>query len=156
MLQKFSNTPSLAKEVVSQDTLVNAPLGELPDWLTSILADSEERPAMQERAETSKGRNNAYMQVELKNGKKRVHEIGSGRSQIGRGRESTIFLEDPTVSRVHASIINNGDGSYAIKDEGSTHGIKVNGLLMKKGALRPLVEGDKIEIGQTVLIFLKR
>lgn len=45
---------------------------------------------------------------------------------IGRARESAIVLADMTVSRAHAHLIDNGDGSYTVKDLGSSYGTFVN------------------------------
>ena len=75
---------------------------------------------------------------------------------IGRSRECDIFLEDLAVSRLHAKILSLGNGNYALKDEGSANGTKVNGQLVNKYQTYPLQEGDKIQLGQTVLVFAKR
>ncbi len=85
----------------------------------------------------------------------RVYEIRKNELSIGRSRESDIFLEDLAVSRLHAKILNMGNGVYALKDEGSANGTKVNGQLVNKYQTYPLQEGDKIQLGQTVLVFGK-
>ena len=85
----------------------------------------------------------------------RVYEIRKETLSIGRSRESDIFLEDLAVSRLHASIINMG-GNYALRDEGSANGTKVNGQTVNKYQPYPLQEGDKIQLGQTVLVFARR
>ncbi len=85
----------------------------------------------------------------------RVYEIRKNELSIGRSRESDIFLEDLAVSRLHAKILNMGNGVYALKDEGSANGTKVNGQLVNKYQTYPLQEGDKIQLGQTVLVFAK-
>uniref|UniRef100_UPI003784737B FHA domain-containing protein n=1 Tax=Prosthecobacter sp. TaxID=1965333 RepID=UPI003784737B len=46
---------------------------------------------------------------------------------IGRGRECNLTLDDPMVSRQHATIYKGRDGSLMIKDMGSANGIFVNG-----------------------------
>lgn len=86
----------------------------------------------------------------------RVYEIRKNELSIGRSRESDIFLEDLAVSRLHAKIQNMGNGTYALKDEGSANGTKVNGQLVNKYQTYQLQEGDKIQLGQTVLVFSKR
>ncbi|HET8852105.1 MAG TPA: FHA domain-containing protein, partial [Ktedonobacteraceae bacterium] len=83
----------------------------------------------------------------------RVYEVRKDSLSIGRSRESDIFLEDLTVSRLHASIVNTGSGNYGLKDEGSANGTKINGQLVPKNQIYPLQEGDKIQLGQTVLVF---
>ena len=83
----------------------------------------------------------------------RVYEISKSALTIGRARESDIFLDDLAVSRLHASISNQGNGTYAAKDEGSANGTKLNWQPMNKYQTYPLQEGDKIQVGQTTLVF---
>jgi hypothetical protein len=97
-----------------------------------------------------------YVRVEEGKEPGRVYEARKEALSIGRSRESDIFLEDLAVSRLHASIVNMGNGSYALKDEGSANGTKVNGQLVNKFQTYPLQEGDRIQLGQTVLIFGQR
>ncbi len=96
--------------------------------------------------------------VRVEEGKEpgRVYEVRKETLSIGRSRESDIFLEDLAVSRLHASIVNQGNGNYALRDEGSANGTKVNGQLVNKYQVYPLNEGDKIQLGQTVLVFARR
>ncbi|MBV9231769.1 MAG: FHA domain-containing protein, partial [Chloroflexi bacterium] len=96
--------------------------------------------------------------VRVEEGKEpgRVYEVRKDSLSIGRSRESDIFLEDLAVSRLHASIVNMGNGNYALKDEGSANGTKVNGQLVNKYQTYPLQEGDRIQLGQTVLVFARR
>lgn len=86
----------------------------------------------------------------------RIYEIRKESLSIGRSRESDIFLEDLAVSRLHASILNMGNGNYALKDEGSANGTKVNGQLVNKYQTYPLQDGDRVQLGQTVLVFARR
>jgi pSer/pThr/pTyr-binding forkhead associated (FHA) protein len=96
--------------------------------------------------------------VRVEEGKEpgRVYEVRKEELSIGRSRESDIFLEDLAVSRLHAKILSLGNGNYALKDEGSANGTKVNGQLVNKHQTYPLQEGDKIQLGQTVLVFARR
>ena len=96
--------------------------------------------------------------VRIEEGKEpgRVYEVRKESLSIGRSRESDIFLEDLAVSRLHASIISLGNNNYALRDEGSANGTKVNGEPVNKYQPYPLKEGDKIQLGQTVLVFAKR
>jgi pSer/pThr/pTyr-binding forkhead associated (FHA) protein len=96
--------------------------------------------------------------VRIEEGKEpgRVYEVRKESLSIGRSRESDIFLEDLAVSRLHASIVNLGNGNYALRDEGSANGTKVNGQTVNKYQPYTLQEGDKIQLGQTVLVFARR
>jgi hypothetical protein len=95
--------------------------------------------------------------VRIEEGKEpgRIYEVRKESLSIGRSRESDIFLEDLAVSRLHASIISLGNNNYALRDEGSANGTKVNGQQVNKYQPYPLQEGDKIQLGQTVLVFAR-
>ncbi len=96
--------------------------------------------------------------VRIEEGKEpgRIYEVRKESLSIGRSRESDIFLEDLAVSRLHASILSLGNNNYALRDEGSANGTKVNGQPVNKYQPYPLQEGDKIQLGQTVLVFARR
>ena len=63
---------------------------------------------------------------------------------IGRGREADLVLDDPSISRSHATIKHLEQGRLIIEDLGSTNGISINGYVVRRGVLRP---GDLIELG---------
>jgi pSer/pThr/pTyr-binding forkhead associated (FHA) protein len=70
---------------------------------------------------------------------------------IGRHAEGAERLgDDEEISRRHARISVDADGSCAIEDLESTNGTFVNGLRMS--APRMLAEGDTIEVGGTTLV----
>ncbi|GAC1499784.1 MAG: hypothetical protein NVS2B12_06530 [Ktedonobacteraceae bacterium] len=94
-----------------------------------------------------------YVRVEEGKEPGRIYEVRKESLSIGRSRESDIFLEDLAVSRLHASVVNMGNGQYVLKDEGSANGTKVNGQLVNKFQTYPLQEGDRVQLGQTVLVF---
>jgi hypothetical protein len=77
------------------------------------------------------------------------HELSTGRNVIGRGTEADIRLPDTGVSRKHVDVVL--DGSTAIvEDLGSTNGTLVNGRRISR---QPLVDGDVIRIGHSVLVY---
>jgi pSer/pThr/pTyr-binding forkhead associated (FHA) protein len=69
---------------------------------------------------------------------------------IGRSRDCSIFLEDLSVSRVHAIIRLLTDGTYEIEDQRSATGTFVNGMAIQRYRL---VEGDVIQIGASSFTF---
>jgi hypothetical protein len=73
----------------------------------------------------------------------------TGRALIGRSPESTVQLSDTGVSRRHAELTEVG-GDWWLADLGSTNGTLVNGRPVTRTDLR---DGDRIELGSTVLIF---
>ncbi len=68
---------------------------------------------------------------------------------IGRLEECTITLGDPNASRQHAEIRPHGH-SYVLRDLGSTNGTLVNDSPIGEHVLG---DGDRIQIGNTVLVF---
>ena len=69
---------------------------------------------------------------------------------IGRATESSIFLDDVTVSRKHASIAKVGK-SFTFKDLGSLNGSYVNNESVTE---KVLISGDAIQIGKFHLLFI--
>lgn len=63
---------------------------------------------------------------------------------------------DPAVSRVHAILVRQDDGSYAIVDRGSTNGTTVNDdpTPIAPDSPMPLADGDCIHIGAWTTITL--
>ncbi len=75
---------------------------------------------------------------------RRMHDLSDEVVTVGRGQESTIFLDDVTVSRKHAEIVH-GDRGYRIRDVGSLNGTYVNRVRVDAVDLR---NGDEIQIGK--------
>jgi hypothetical protein len=74
------------------------------------------------------------------------------RTTIGRSPDCGVFLDDVTVSRRHAVLVER-DGRYAIEDQGSLNGTFVN---RKRVETADLDDGDEIQIGKYRLTFLMR
>jgi hypothetical protein len=83
----------------------------------------------------------------------RIFEVRKDRLTIGRSRESDIFLEDLAVSRLHTTVARDDSGRYILRDENSANGTYVNGQRISEHVLD---EGDEIQVGQTVLAFVRR
>ena len=69
---------------------------------------------------------------------------------IGRSPESSIFLNDVTVSRKHATIEKVGT-HFTFKDSGSLNGSYVNNESVTEKVLQ---SGDEIQIGKFHLLFI--
>jgi serine/threonine protein kinase len=69
-----------------------------------------------------------------------------GRADAGQGQ----LGGDPEISRSHARISREADGSYAVEDLGSTNGTFVNGLRISSPQM--LQVGDTVEVGGTTLL----
>ena len=79
-------------------------------------------------------------------------EDGRVRTLIGRSPECDVFLDDVTVSRRHAELVNEND-SFSIRDLGSLNGTYVNRKRIESATLE---DGDEVQIGKYRLTFLQR
>ncbi len=84
-----------------------------------------------------------------------------GRRSASRGITPEIDLAnppvDPGVSREHARLLAQPDGSWALVDEGSTNGTYVNGCSQRvpTKAPVPLADGDRVHLGVWTTITLR-
>jgi len=69
---------------------------------------------------------------------------------IGRDPKADIFLDDSSISYLHAQLVQQGNDAY-LRDLGSRNGTYVNGQLIS--IPHRLVHGDRIKLGETSLIF---
>lgn len=79
-----------------------------------------------------------------------TYPLAAPRVTIGRSPDSTIFLDDVTVSRNHAVVIREG-AAYVIVDQGSLNGTYVNRRRLERELLS---DGDELQIGKYKLTFL--
>jgi hypothetical protein len=74
------------------------------------------------------------------------------RTSIGRSPDCDIFLDDVTVSRRHAVLIQR-DGEFFIEDQGSLNGTFLNRHRIESSRI---ADGDELQIGKYRLTFLFR
>lgn len=82
----------------------------------------------------------------------RAFALTTDRVAIGRSTACDIQLAHAFVSPFHAQLVRLESG-YAIEDLGSANGVYVNGQRVPHGIRRPLVDGDRIHIGQSILLY---
>lgn len=81
--------------------------------------------------------------------KERSYELERREMVIGRGDGADIRVDNPLVSRTHATV-SFERGAWRVTDLKSPNGLYVNGEQVQGKALQV---GDRIELGQHVLIF---
>lgn len=77
------------------------------------------------------------------------------RKSVGRTRENDLWLDDPSVSKLHAALVLNGENRLALADTGSTNGTFVGGVRIAYGKAIVLEDADKLGFG-TVEVELRR
>ncbi|MFI0354557.1 FHA domain-containing protein [Actinomadura sp. 9N407] len=89
-------------------------------------------------------------------------QIRIGRRSASRGIEPEIDLsgppEDPGVSHVHAVLLGQPDGTWALVDPGSMNGTTLNGggKLLDVNVPVPVGDGDRVHVGAWTTITLER
>jgi hypothetical protein len=124
---------SLFEQPTLRNIAITPPASKPADWLEGV-RDSITQPGK-------------YLAV-FADGRTRVLELSAGWSRIGRSRSADIRLDDPTVSRRHAVVVQTPDGELRVLDDRSMNGIRVNGEPVDWS---PLEDGDELQIGRYML-----
>lgn len=80
-----------------------------------------------------------------------VYPLSEGSYSIGRQADNSIVIDSEKVSKTHCVLVVNNQ-SLSIKDEGSTNGTFVNGVLSRS---RILKKGDRVKVGNVVFLVFK-
>ncbi|HKI93003.1 MAG TPA: DUF3662 and FHA domain-containing protein [Gaiellaceae bacterium] len=75
--------------------------------------------------------------------------VAKRRVVLGRGRDCDVTIDDPSVSRRHAELVQEGLEHWVV-DLGSTNGIAVGGRRVQRARLEP---GDTFMVGETEVTF---
>ena len=78
---------------------------------------------------------------------------GGRRISAGRGSDNDLCLNDPSVSKVHASVMMNREGTLLLADAGSTNGTFINGRRIAYGEARQIEDGDVVGFGDVEVRF---
>jgi pSer/pThr/pTyr-binding forkhead associated (FHA) protein len=79
-------------------------------------------------------------------------ELTNEQYTIGRTEACDICIPDPTISGHHCTLLATEDGNYAVRDEGSTNGTRVNGVKLEN-EIQPLVNSDILQVGGVEMLF---
>jgi class 3 adenylate cyclase len=74
-----------------------------------------------------------------------------GTCSLGRASTNQVVVQDEKVSRRHAFIHGQGDDEWVLVDGGSSNGTYVNDIRVTMP--RQLYDGDRIQIGDSLLLF---
>ena len=83
-------------------------------------------------------------------GRQQVVAVQREWTRIGRSLAADVRFDDATVSRRHALIVHQADGTRVLDDR-SLNGVYVNG---RRVEWSPLKDGDQILVGRHTLYFL--
>ncbi|HYN84701.1 MAG TPA: FHA domain-containing protein [Pyrinomonadaceae bacterium] len=78
---------------------------------------------------------------------------GGRRMNVGRGSGNDLFLAHASVSKIHAALTMNREGTLLVADTGSTNGTFINGRRISYGEARQIEEGDVVGFGDVEVRF---
>jgi hypothetical protein len=80
---------------------------------------------------------------------------GGRRLNVGRASDSDLPLAHASVSKIHAALLMNREGTLLVSDTGSTNGTYINGRRIAYGEARQIEEGDVVGFGDVEVRFRK-
>ncbi len=72
---------------------------------------------------------------------------GGRRINVGRSPDNELHLNHSSVSKIHAALVMNREGTLLVADTGSTNGTFINGRRITYGEARQIEEGDSVGFG---------
>jgi hypothetical protein len=76
------------------------------------------------------------------------------RRSVGRTKENDLWIDDASVSKIHAALVYNSERQLMVADTGSTNGTFINDERIAYGKATVLKDGDRLKFG-TVEIALE-
>ena len=80
---------------------------------------------------------------------------GGRRLSVGRVSDNELSLNDSSVSKIHAALTMNAQGTLLVADTGSTNGTYINGRRIAYGEARQIEAGDVVGFGDVEVRFRK-
>jgi hypothetical protein len=78
---------------------------------------------------------------------------GGRRVNVGRGTDNDLYLNHTSVSKVHAAVRMDSNGTLLVADTGSTNGTHINGVRIPYGEARPIATDDVVAFGEVEVRF---
>jgi pSer/pThr/pTyr-binding forkhead associated (FHA) protein len=69
------------------------------------------------------------------------------RLSVGRTKENDLWIDDPSVSKIHAALVLNSDKQLMVADTGSTNGTFVNNQRISYGKAVVINDSDRLKFG---------
>ena len=107
-------------------------------------------------AKKSKREADIVARVTLPEGSREVElsfVAGGRRLNVGRATDNDLRLNHSSVSKIHAALKMNNEGTLLVADTGSTNGTHINGARISYGEARPIKEGDVVAFGEIEVRF---
>lgn len=78
---------------------------------------------------------------------------GGKRLNVGRASDNDLSLNETSVSKIHATLLLNFEGTLLVADTGSTNGTFINGRRIAYGEARQIESGDVVGFGDVEVRF---
>jgi len=75
------------------------------------------------------------------------------RLSVGRTKGNDLMIDDPSISKIHASLVTNSDGQLIVSDTGSTNGTFVGGQRIAYGKTAVVEAGSQVVFGTVEVRF---
>ncbi|CAN5767314.1 hypothetical protein BH18ACI4_BH18ACI4_19920 [soil metagenome] len=82
-----------------------------------------------------------------------IFKPGGKRLNVGRVPDNDLSLNDTSVSKIHATLLLNVEGTLLVADTGSTNGTYINGRRIAYGEARQIEAGDVVGFGDVEVRF---
>ena len=84
----------------------------------------------------------------------RTLELVAGDSiSVGRTGSNALIIDEPSLSKIHASLSVDNEGALSVADTGSTNGTFINGQRISYGKATRLAAGDRLKFGTVEVDF---
>jgi len=121
----------------------------------SFEAESQSSSPGATRSTDSKSGSESQRTIRLYSANGQTFSIGlasaGAPAYIGRAAGSAVRIDDPSVSRMHASIAVRATGEVVLSDLGSANGTWVNGSVVNSSEAHRLEDGDVVSVGDVKL-----
>ncbi|HYJ90051.1 MAG TPA: FHA domain-containing protein [Pyrinomonadaceae bacterium] len=84
---------------------------------------------------------------------KRINFTGRKRLSVGRTKENDLFIEDPSISKIHASLTINSKDQLVVADTGSTNGTFIGDERIPYGKTAIVGENGMVKFGTVEVQF---